>query len=127
MSDPNCLAVILRNYARSANSEEAINLCDAADLLASQEAAHAQLVKERNEARQAAIDADIGRAELYADLSTIRSQLQGLRDEMLVIARVAGQCSVEGPPSTKSLMAAAEAARASKWADQLDQILDLGR
>lgn len=42
-----------------------------------------------------------------------------LIEEMRTIAMVAGQCSVEGPQDTKSLMAAAEAKRCSRWADEL--------
>ncbi len=45
--------------------------------------------------------------------------IERLIDEMRTIAMVAGQCSVEGPQDTKSAMAAAEAERASRWADAL--------
>lgn len=42
--------------------------------------------------------------------------------EMRQIALVAGQCSVEGPDDAKSLMAAAEAERATRWADALEAL-----
>lgn len=45
--------------------------------------------------------------------------LDQLIAEMRHIAIVAGQCSVEGPSDTASLMAGAESARASRWADEL--------
>jgi hypothetical protein len=43
--------------------------------------------------------------------------------EMRTIQLVAGQCSIEGPEDTKSLMASAEAERCRKWADELDAAL----
>jgi hypothetical protein len=51
--------------------------------------------------------------------------LQALIAEMRTIAMVAGQCSVEGPEDAKSLMAAAEAERASRWADELATVLQV--
>lgn len=54
-----------------------------------------------------------------AELARLRSEIEQVRQEMLTIARVAGQCSVEGPEDRYSLMAAAEADRCSKWADRL--------
>ncbi len=58
-----------------------------------------------------------------SSLTALRQQMQGLVAEMRVIASVAGQCSVEGPPDAKSSMAAAEAERCSRWADALDASL----
>ena len=46
--------------------------------------------------------------------------------EMRTIARVAGQCSVEGQEDEKSLMAAAESDRCTRWADALEAALRAG-
>lgn len=43
--------------------------------------------------------------------------------EMRTIALVAGQCSVEGGVGVESLMAAAEADRCARWADDLEQLI----
>ncbi len=51
------------------------------------------------------------------------ARFRALLDEMRTISRVAGQCSVEGPPDTASLMAAAEAERALRWADTIEALL----
>lgn len=48
---------------------------------------------------------------------------EALVAEMRTIALVAGQCSVEGPDDAKALMAAAEAERASRWADSVEVLL----
>ncbi len=53
--------------------------------------------------------------------------LEALIEEMRVIARVAGQCSVEGPQDGAALMAAAEADRATRWADRLEALLKAER
>lgn len=45
--------------------------------------------------------------------------------EMRTIALVAGQCSVEGGVGVESLMAAAEADRCSRWADELEKLTPL--
>jgi hypothetical protein len=49
--------------------------------------------------------------------------VEKLIEEMRTIAMVAGQCSVEGPQDDKALMAAAEAERCTRWADQLEAAL----
>ncbi len=51
--------------------------------------------------------------------SATPSTLEQVIAEMRTIALVAGQASVEGPQDGKSLMAAAESARASRWANAL--------
>jgi hypothetical protein len=48
-----------------------------------------------------------------------RDALLKLADEIRTIQVVAGQCSVEGENDTAASMAAAEAERCRKWADQL--------
>lgn len=57
--------------------------------------------------------------------SSLLSRLEALEKEIRMIAIVAGQCSVEGPEDSKSLMAAAEAERCSRWADALRSVLSL--
>ncbi len=52
-------------------------------------------------------------------MSETRALIEKLVDEMEMIARVAGQCSVDSADSTSALMAAAEAERASRWAQSL--------
>lgn len=51
------------------------------------------------------------------------ARLRELIDQMRTIAMVAGQCSVEGSRGTLSAMAAAEAERASRWANELESLL----
>lgn len=51
------------------------------------------------------------------------ARLAAMVQEMRAVALAAGQCSMEGPQDVKSLMAAAEAERCAKWADQLADLL----
>lgn len=50
--------------------------------------------------------------------------LEKLEREIRVVAMVAGQCSVESPPDVKASMAASEADRCSRWADDLAALLE---
>ncbi len=53
------------------------------------------------------------------------AQLQSLKDEIRSIAMVAGQCSIEGDPDGVAIkMAAAEAERCERWANQIATALD---
>ena len=61
-----------------------------------------------------------------ADGSIPVAQVRAVIEEMRTIARVAGQCSVEGPEDVHALMAAAEAERAARWADELEAALLAG-
>lgn len=60
-----------------------------------------------------------------AGLDLLRGLIEKLNTvggEMLTIAIVAGQCSVEGADDAKAGMAAAEAERASRWSDVLREV-----
>lgn len=62
-----------------------------------------------------------------APSASARHTLEELIGEMRMIGCVAGQASVEGPQDSKSLMAAAEAERALRWAEAIDAVLTVLR
>lgn len=51
------------------------------------------------------------------------ASIRALLAEIRMIQMVAGQCSVEGPLNGEAAMAAAEADRCGRWADQLEALL----
>ncbi len=53
----------------------------------------------------------------------LRAKIEKVRDEMRVVAIVSGQSSVEGPYDLSSAMAAREAGRVTRWADELEAVL----
>lgn len=58
-------------------------------------------------------------ASLEARWREKADNLSRIIEEMRTIAMVAGQCSIEGPENSMALMAAAEAERCGRWADDL--------
>jgi chromosome segregation ATPase len=79
--------------------------------------------QEAEAARQGA-QADLENAlarerKLQAELSSLRSQVETVREEILMLAIVAGQASIEGPRHDEASRQAIVAERCSRWADLL--------
>lgn len=109
-------------WIRAENAEAEI-----ASLRAERDALKEKLEQSDRDCTGAKADATrhwLHRQEIDALLASARPYLQQVVKEMQTISMVAGQCSIDGPPSTMSAMAGAESERCRKWAEGLSALLE---